>query len=149
MGVQNEHGGIFKLDSTSGGSLVDYSAYVTDLTPPDMRGTVASYFVINDNNEYTSEGGAASSFSMTVLRDPAAASLHSILTTWSKASGGTGGLRTFQIDMPDSSAGSERFTGECRLENYTPGRVAGGSAEASKGQATFRVDNGFTHSVIS
>lgn len=143
MGAQPEHGGVLWLDNAAG-TPVNYSTHVRNVKLISGKVNIGRYHTIDSRAEKTSEGGYSYTFTAEVIRDPAATSLHSVLTAWIPL----GGLRTYQIDTPDSAAGSERDTGECRLESYDPGQVAAGSGEPAFGTATFVVHGGNTHSVI-
>ncbi len=144
MAGQPEHGGVFKLDNAAG-TLTDYSSHIRNVKPPSLKNNVGRYFTIDARAEKTSEGGYSSTFSVEVIRDPSASSLHSVLAAWVPL----GGKRTYQVDAPDSLTGSERDTGECRLESYDPGQIGAGSGEAAFGTANFVVDAGNAHSVIA
>lgn len=145
MGIQPEHGAVVKLDSTTGGSLVDYSAWVKSVTPPSIDHRAGTYNVMSSRFDKTLDGGIGATWSMDVYADPAAGSLHRVLEAWQS---GGGGLRTYQIDMPDSNTGSGRNTGECRLQSYSPGQGVAGSGNARAGTATFLIDSGDTASTL-
>lgn len=146
--IQSEQLGEFWLDSSTGGSLVNYSSEVGGVRPPDVTNTLGGFYVINDADEQVTEGGGASKFGVDVYARNNAASLDHILSTWPKVGGGSGGARTFKINRPDSLSGSSSWTGECYLESYTPGAVSAGSSNAAKGPANFRVSNGYTRSIL-
>lgn len=147
MGFQPEHGAVFKLDSTTGGSLVDYSSHVTQITPPNMNNNIQQFHTIDSRIPKTTIGGWTGSFTISVVRDPSPTSLHRVLQDWQLEN--PPGSRTVQIDMPDSDPGSERISGEVIIQSYTPGQVSGGSGNASIGQAQLAITGTFTVSTIS
>lgn len=139
--------GVFKLDVSTGGALTTYSSHVRNVTPPDIQGNITAYHTIDSTAAKKNQGGYDATFSVEVARDPVASSLHSKLIAWGQET--SPGARTFLIDAPDSTSGSERWTGECRLRSYVPASIVAGSSDAPFGTAVFECDGGYTHSVIA
>ena len=146
MAHQSEHGHIVKVDSTSGGSLADYSDDVISVTPPQINNNMNQYHTGESRAPKTTVGGYTSEATLEVVRDPSASSLHAVLMAWQFENPPV--PRSWQIDLPDSAAGSERYTFEGYV-SYTSGVARGGSGTPSTGSARIMSSGAITYSVIS
>lgn len=146
MGHQPQHGGVFSLDSTSGGSLVDYSSDARGVTLPNISNNMNQYHTIDSRTPKTTIGGFTGSFTVEVVRDPDPTSLHRVLLDWITENPPV--ARSVQLDLPDSAVGSERHTAEVHLQSYTPGQGTGGSGEPATGTATLMIAGTYTISTI-
>lgn len=148
MSHQAEHSYVVKFDSTAGGSLVDYSDDVRAVTLPDIANNFEQYHTGDSRAPKTTVGGYTGGFTVDVVRDPDSASFHSVLMAMIVES--SPAARSIQIDLPDSSAGSERHAAEVHLQRYNPGPGRGGSGTPATGQAQFMITgSSYTRSIIS
>lgn len=149
MTQQAEHGGVVKLEASYGaGALTNYSSNVRSATPPQINNNMEQYHTLESRDPKTTIGGWTGAFTtLDVVRDPAASSLHSVLTAWVAESPPR--PRQMRLEMPDSVAGSEYYQAYVLPQSYNAGNARAGSGSPATGQATFMVTSGYSHGTIT
>lgn len=106
---------VIQLDVTSAGTLVDISGTTTKVSiEPDRE--AKETFTFGDENALTTVGKVSTKIAVEIVYSSTTAEGSYILERWFYDTPAISkGARTIQIDIPDSSTGSRRFSGEVKL----------------------------------
>lgn len=137
---------VVKLDN-SVGSLTDISDYCSTVS---IKGTasIGKFYVFGEVGAQSAEGKRDMTADLGVRPAEDAAGASRSLNTWFM-SVTTMGRRTFEVDTPDSTSGSCRFSGEVYLSAWEPVNAdASGDGTPSTQTATLQFDGLPTYSVL-
>ena len=141
---------IISVDSTSGGSLVDYSDDISTATL-DNNTTVGGFYTFGLAGEQTSEGQRSHSCSLGVRPSEDVAGFYYVLNAWKYPGSGTAsGARSVRIQSPDATAGSYQFDFEAYPENWQAlnGDASGDGTPPSL-SLSLRVDGDVTLTIVT
>lgn len=142
MALVNINVGVLKIDNDSA-TLTDISAGVEDVTLAGTKNT-GQYNVLNSVHMKTSEGARAHTLSGNCIRTDGASDAYALLADWWDE----GGLRTVEVYDPDETTGSYKWTGEARLESFTP--VAKNASSGDPGKHAFNIIfDGMTQTIVA
>lgn len=137
---------VVKLDN-SVGSLTDISDYTSTCTV-DMTASIGKFYVFGETGSQSAEGkrDVTAVLGVRPAEDSAGASYS--LNGWAM-SAGTMGKRTLEIDVPDSTSGSFRISGEAYLSAWQIfNQDAAGDGTPSQQNANLQFDGLPTYSVL-
>jgi len=141
---------IISVDSTTGGSLVDYSADISTISL-DNNTTIGGFYTFGLSDEQTSEGKHTHPCSVGVRGSTDAAGFYSVATAWKYPGlGAKSGARSVRIQTPDSAVGSFQYDFEAFPENFkTIDGDAGGDGTPTVLPLSLRVNGDVTRTVIT
>lgn len=106
---------VIQLDVTAGGSLTDISGTTTTVSIEPDRESKETY-TFGSEAALTTVGKTTTKIAIEIVYSSTTAEAAYILEAWFYGTAAVSkGSRTIQIDIPDSSAGSRRFSGEVKL----------------------------------
>lgn len=139
---------VVSIDSTSGGSLVDVSGDISSVTL-DYTINGSTQHNLGSRFAFATEGGVTATLSIEYYANDTASTLDEIVLAWALAST-KGGARSVQIDEPDSTNGSRRFSGEFKLGgNQSAVKKTAGSGDPQTKTLSLNLDGALTVSTIS
>ena len=117
---------VIEIDGEAG-TLVDISGSSNQLTM-DFSITAEMYRSFGSRYPGRLTCGKDAAFALTVLYSPTVGEGRELIEEWFHTSDGD--ARSYQFDIPDSSVGSLRYSGEAILESYSVENVEAGNASA-------------------
>jgi hypothetical protein len=112
MAILQQFSGRIYLDN-AGGTLTDIGANGTSFML-NVTNTTATYNVLNTPWTKATDGPRSWSIDCELIAETGTNG-YSLIRDWVMAT--SPGARTVRIDQPDSSTGSQRYEGECRISN--------------------------------
>ena len=112
MAILQQFSGRIYLDNAAG-TLTDIGANGTSFTL-NLTNTTSQYNVLNTPWSKATDGPRSWSVDCELIAETGTNG-YSLLRDWIMAT--SPGARTVRIDQPDSSSGSQRYEGECRIKN--------------------------------
>lgn len=108
---------VIQLDVTSAGTLTDISGSSTKVNIKPEREAKETY-TFGDEQSISTVGKGKTTISIEIVYSSATAEAAYILEAWYYGTAAVSkGARTIQIDIPDSSTGSRRYSGEVKLSS--------------------------------
>lgn len=133
---------VLKIDN-AGGTLTDISG-TSNSVSFDFTNTTEKASVFGDSNPLVFEGPKDDKISAKGLFSTTSTEAYFLLDAWSAS----GGARSIQVDTPNSSAGSKRYTAEVYLQNLKLGELDASSAKPIMWSAEFVPSGGITRATI-
>lgn len=118
---------VVQLDNSSG-TLTALTSGTVGATIEVTQNT-GKYFTLDSDWQKALDGGKTWRVTLRFVADTSGTSAYSYLRDWMLPASGRSGARTIQIDFPDSTNGSQRYSGEVVIDSLTDL----GSAEAGSG----------------
>ena len=138
---------VVQVDNASG-TLTDISGVATKVTIEPEREAKETY-VFDNENAIVTVGKSKVKITVEIVYSSATAEGKALLNAWyygtatvSKAS------RTIQIDVPDSSSGSDRYTGEVKLSKPPNFELDASKADPLILKAEFMNDGTWSYTTI-
>lgn len=137
--------GVFSIDNASG-VLTDVTNGVESATI-NVTKNVGGYHTLGDAWQLTIEGGKMWTASLSIINETGTGNASEILSAWAVAANGS--TRTMQFDMPDSTTGSIRYSGETRMPSNNGIQTGtGGSGDPAKSTVELMGHGALTRAVI-
>lgn len=139
---------VISLDVTAGGTLTDISGTTTTVSiEPDRESKET--FTFGSESALTTVGKTSTKISVEIVYSSATAEGAYILEAWFYGTAAVSkGSRTIQIDIPDSSTGSRRFSGEVKLSKPPTVELDSSKAEPLILSAEFMNDGAISWTII-
>lgn len=147
MAVISLNEGVYQIDDDTG-SLVNFTNWVITCEM-SIENTIGTYATVGEGWQKATEGMRAGTISLEIEPDTTSGSAYELFTEWMFPASGKPGDRSFQIDTPDSTNGSIRYTGECKINNINPVRAEPGSGDPMSLTVELTVNGVVSRSVIS
>lgn len=139
---------VIQLDVTSAGTLVDISGTTTKVSiEPDRESKET--FTFGSESALTTVGKTSTKISVEIVYSSTTAEGGYILEAWFYGTQAVSkGSRTIQIDIPDSSTGSRRYSGEVKLSKPPALEMDSSKAEPLIMKAEFMNDGAISWTII-
>lgn len=144
----NSNQSVLKIDATSGGTLTDISGSSTKVSiEPDRE--AKETFTFEGESAISTVGKATTKIAVEIVYSSATAEGAYILESWFYGTAAVSkGARSIQIDIPDSSTGSRRYSGEVKLSKPPSLELDAGKAEPLVLKAEFLNDGAISWTII-
>lgn len=139
---------VVQMDNASN-VLTDVSSDISTVTL-DLDIAGSTNFNLGSRYAFATEGGVSGTLSIEYYANDTASTLDELVIAWMLDATAKGGARSFQIDEPDSTSGSRRWSFEGKLGGSQTGTSkTAGSGDPQTKTLSINVDGAITVSTIA